>query len=224
MEELKAPKELMELMDNIDYVSNRLSSNKFIKEARESFTENIGSLEFADDEQAKMIAQYNAQVSLGALGEITKIAKEWKQIDLLVQEQEKNLKHAKYKNRLIQEQIRTENIRQRDFRMGIGIKKASLDITVQQARFEEARTKIAITSNNQNAFMKKADYMVQQLQALASDDDITISSPQIEAVKNAIDNIPVQKIEYESDVKKLNLDSIVFDETGLYEIEEDDND
>lgn len=221
--ESNTPKELIELMDNIDYVSNRLSSNKFIKEARESFTENIGSLEFADDEQAKMIAQYNAQVSLGALGEITKIAKEWKQIDLLVQEQERNVKYAKYKNRLIQEQIRTENIRQRDFRMGIGIKKASLDITVQQARFEEARTKIATTSNNQNAYMKKADYMVQQLQALASDDDITISGAQLQAVKDAIDAIPVEKIEYNSEVSKLNLDAISFDEDGLYEIE-DDND
>lgn len=221
--ESNTPKELIELMDNIDYVSNRLSSNKFIKEARESFTENIGSLEFADDEQAKMIAQYNAQVSLGALGEITKIAKEWKQIDLLVQEQERNVKYAKYKNRLIQEQIRTENIRQRDFRMGIGIKKASLDITVQQARFEEARIKIATTSNNQNAYMKKADYMVQQLQALASDDDITISGAQLQAVKDAIDAIPVEKIKYNSEVSKLNLDTISFDEDGLYEIE-DDND
>ena len=217
---------MQSVLDSIDEISTKLDQNIFIKNARTAFKENISQFEIADDEKAKLTANYEAQVSIATISEIIKLAKETplneaqiknlqKDTDIKI-EQEKIAKEQvcgeKAKTKLIIQQIITEQYRHRDLRASIKVKIASNEVTKQQAKFEEARRHIAIQSNNQNTFMKKADYKVQQLQALAQDDKVVISAEQISDTKTTIEAIPTQIISYSSEVK---VDSINIPDTEI---------
>ena len=217
---------MQSVLDSIDEISTKLDQNIFIKNARTAFKENISQFEIADDEKAKLTANYEAQVSIATISEIIKLAKETplneaqiknlqKDTDIKI-EQEKIAKEQvcgeKAKTKLIIQQIVTEQYRHRDLRASIKVKIASNEVTKQQAKFEEARRHIAIQSNNQNTFMKKADYKVQQLQALAQDDKIKISAEQISDTKTTIEAIPTQIISYNTEVQ---VDSINIPDTEI---------
>ena len=217
---------MQSVLDSIDEISTKLDQNIFIKNARTAFKENISQFEIADDEKAKLTANYEAQVSIATISEIIKLAKETplneaqiknlqKDTDIKI-EQEKIAKEQvcgeKAKTKLIIQQIVTEQYRHRDLRASIKVKIASNEVTKQQAKFEEARRHIAIQSNNQNTFMKKADYKVQQLQALAQDDKVVISAEQISDTKTTIEAIPTQIISYSSEVQ---VDSINIPDTEI---------
>ena len=206
---------MQSVLDSIDEISTKLDQNIFIKNARTAFKENISQFEIADDEKAKLTANYEAQVSIATISEIIKLAKETplneaqiknlqKDTDIKI-EQEKIAKEQvcgeKAKTKLIIQQIVTEQYRHRDLRASIKVKIASNEVTKQQAKFEEARRHIAIQSNNQNTFMKKADYKVQQLQALAQDDKVVISAEQISDTKTTIEAIPTDVINYDTEVQ-----------------------
>ena len=217
---------MQSILDSIDEISTKLDQNIFIKNARTAFKENISEYEIADDEKAKLTAQYEAQVSIATISEIIKLAKETplneaqilnlkKDTDIKI-EQEKIAKEQvcgeKAKTKLIIQQIVTEQYRHRDLRASIKVKIASNEVTKQQAKFEEARRHIALQSNNQNTFMKKADYKVQQLQALAQDDKVVISAEQISDTKTTIEAIPTQIISYNTEVQ---VDSINIPDTEI---------
>ena len=217
---------MQSVLDSIDEISTKLDQNIFIKNARTAFKENISQFEIADDEKAKLTANYEAQVSIATISEIIKLAKETplneaqiknlqKDTDIKI-EQEKIAKEQvcgeKAKTKLIIQQIVTEQYRHRDLRASIKVKIASNEVTKQQAKFEEARRHIAIQSNNQNTFMKKADYKVQQLQALAQDDKVVISAVQISDTKTTIEAIPTQIISYNTEVL---VDSINIPDTEI---------
>ena len=217
---------MQSVLDSIDEISTKIDQNIFIKNARTAFKENISQFEIADDEKAKLTANYEAQVSIATISEIIKLAKETplneaqiknlqKDTDIKI-EQEKIAKEQvcgeKAKTKLIIQQIVTEQYRHRDLRASIKVKIASNEVTKQQAKFEEARRHIAIQSNNQNTFMKKADYKVQQLQALAQDDKVVISAEQISDTKTTIEAIPTQIISYNTEVQ---VDSINIPDTEI---------
>ena len=217
---------MQSVLDSIDEISTKLDQNIFIKNARTAFKENISQFEIADDEKAKLTANYEAQVSIATISEIIKLAKETpldeaqiknlqKDTDIKV-EQEKIAKEQvcgeKAKTKLIIQQIVTEQYRHRDLRASIKVKIASNEVTKQQAKFEEARRYIALQSNNQNTFMKKADYKVQQLQALAQDDKVVISAEQISDTKTTIEAIPTDVINYNTEVQ---VDSINIPDTEI---------
>lgn len=217
---------MQSVLDSIDEISTKLDQNIFIKNARTAFKENISQFEIADDEKAKLTANYEAQVSIATISEIIKLAKETplneaqiknlqKDTDIKI-EQEKIAKEQvcgeKAKTKLIIQQIVTEQYRHRDLRASIKVKIASNEVTKQQAKFEEARRHIALQSNNQNTFMKKADYKVQQLQALAQDDKVVISAEQISDTKTTIEAIPTQIISYNTEVL---VDSINIPDTEI---------
>ena len=217
---------MQSVLDSIDEISTKLDQNIFIKNARTAFKENISQFEIADDEKAKLTANYEAQVSIATISEIIKLAKETplneaqiknlqKDTDIKI-EQEKIAKEQvcgeKAKTKLIIQQIVTEQYRHRDLRASIKVKTASNEVTKQQAKFEEARRHIAIQSNNQNTFMKKADYKVQQLQALAQDDKVVISAEQISDTKTTIEAIPTDVINYNTEVQ---VDSINIPDTEI---------
>lgn len=217
---------MQSILDSIDEISTKLDQNIFIKNARTAFKENISQFEIADDEKAKLTANYEAQVSIATISEIIKLAKETplneaqtknlqKDTDIKI-EQEKIAKEQvcgeKAKTKLIIQQIVTEQYRHRDLRASIKVKIASNEVTKQQAKFEEARRHIALQSNNQNTFMKKADYKVQQLQALAQDDKVVISAEQISDTKTTIEAIPTQIISYNTEVQ---VDSINIPDTEI---------
>ena len=217
---------MQSVLDSIDEISTKLDQNIFIKNARTAFKENISQFEIADDEKAKLTANYEAQVSIATISEIIKLAKETplneaqiknlqKDTDIKI-EQEKIAKEQvcgeKAKTKLIIQQIVTEQYRHRDLRASIKVKIASNEVTKQQAKFEEARRHIAIQSNNQNTFMKKADYKVQQLLALAQDDKVVISAEQISDTKTTIEAIPTQIISYDTEVQ---VDSINIPDTEI---------
>ena len=270
---------MQSVLDSIDEISTKLDQNIFIKNARTAFKENISQFEIADDEKAKLTANYEAQVSIATISEIIKLAKETpldevqislidKDIEIKTQQklsmieedriktaqsakdielksaqigeankgmelksaqireidkdieiktqQEKIAKEQvcgeKGKTKLIIQQIVTEQYRHRDLRASIKVKIASNEVTKQQAKFEEARRYIALQSNNQNTFMKKADYKVQQLQALAQDDKVVISAEQISDTKTTIEAIPTQIISYDTEVQ---VDSINIPDTEI---------
>ena len=217
---------MQSVLDSIDEISTKLDQNIFIKNARTAFKENISQFEIADDEKAKLTANYEAQVSIATISEIIKLAKETplneaqiknlqKDTDIKI-EQEKIAKEQvcgeKAKTKLIIQQIVTEQYRHRDLRASIKVKIASNEVTKQQAKFEEARRYIALQSNNQNTFMKKADYKVQQLLALAQDDKVVISEEQISDTKTTIEAIPTQIISYDTEVL---VDSINIPDTEI---------
>ena len=217
---------MQSILDSIDEISTKLDQNIFIKNARTAFKENISQFEIADDEKAKLTANYEAQVSIATISEIIKLAKETplneaqiknlqKDTDIKI-EQEKIAKEQvcgeKAKTKLIIQQIVTEQYRHRDLRASIKVKIASNEVTKQQAKFEEARRYIALQSNNQNTFMKKADYKVQQLQALAQDDKVVISAEQISDTKTTIEAIPTDVINYNTEVQ---VDSINIPDTEI---------
>ena len=217
---------MQSVLDSIDEISTKLDQNIFIKNARTAFKENISQFEIADDEKAKLTANYEAQVSIATISEIIKLAKETplneaqiknlqKDTDIKIQ-QEKIVKEQvcgeKAKTKLMLQQVVTEQYRHRDLRASIKIKIASNEVTKQQAKFEEARRHIAIQSNNQNTFMKKADYKVQQLQALAQDDKVVISAEHISDTKTTIEAIPTQIISYNTEVQ---VDSINIPDTEI---------
>ena len=217
---------MQSVLDSIDEISTKLDQNIFIKNARTAFKENISQFEIADDEKAKLTANYEAQVSIATISEIIKLAKETplneaqiknlqKDTDIKI-EQEKIAKEQvcgeKAKTKLIIQQIVTEQYRHRDLRASIKVKIASNEVTKQQAKFEEARRHIALQSNNQNTFMKKADYKVQQLQALAQDDKVVISAEQISDTKTTIEAIPTKIISYNTEVQ---VDSINIPDTEI---------
>ena len=217
---------MQSVLDSIDEISTKLDQNIFIKNARTAFKENISQFEIADDEKAKLTANYEAQVSIATISEIIKLAKETplneaqiknlqKDTDIKI-EQEKIAKEQvcgeKAKTKLIIQQIVTEQYRHRDLRASIKVKIASNEVTKQQAKFEEARRHIALQSNNQNTFMKKADYKVQQLLAIAQDDKIKISEEQISDTKTTIEAIPTQIISYNTEVQ---VDSINIPDTEI---------
>ena len=217
---------MQSVLDSIDEISTKLDQNIFIKNARTAFKENISQFEIADDEKAKLTANYEAQVSIATISEIIKLAKETplneaqiknlqKDTDIKI-EQEKIAKEQvcgeKAKTKLIIQQIVTEQYRHRDLRASIKVKIASNEVTKQQAKFEEARRHIAIQSNNQNTFMKKADYKVQQLLAIAQDDKIKISEEQISDTKTTIEAIPTDVINYNTEVQ---VDSINIPDTEI---------
>ena len=217
---------MQRVLDSIDEISTKLDQNIFIKNARTAFKENISQFEIADDEKAKLTANYEAQVSIATISEIIKLAKETplneaqiknlqKDTDIKI-EQEKIAKEQvcgeKAKTKLIIQQIVTEQYRHRDLRASIKVKIASNEVTKQQAKFEEARRHIALQSNNQNTFMKKADYKVQQLLAIAQDDKVVISAEQISDTKTTIEAIPTQIISYNTEVQ---VDSINIPDTEI---------
>ena len=217
---------MQSVLDSIDEISTKLDQNIFIKNARTAFKENISQFEIADDEKAKLTANYEAQVSIATISEIIKLAKETplneaqiknlqKDTDIKI-EQEKIAKEQvcgeKAKTKLIIQQIVTEQYRHRDLRASIKVKIASNEVTKQQAKFEEARRHIAIQSNNQNTFMKKADYKVQQLLAIAQDDKIKISEEHLSDTKTTIEAIPTQIISYNTEVL---VDSINIPDTEI---------
>lgn len=227
-----AEKTLKEIiLENIDNISEKLDKNIFIQNARKSFKENLQDFEIADDEKAKLTAQYEAQVSIATISEIIKLAKEipldeanLKNLaaDTAIKtEQEKiaieQVSSEKAKTLLILEQNRTELYRQKDLRASTCIKIASNEVTKQQAKFEEARRHIALQSNNQNTFMKKADYWNGCLQSLATDDKVVISAEQINSVKTAIEAIPTKEIKYNSEVtiKEITIEDKELDPVTL---------
>lgn len=219
------------ILENIDTISGNLDKNKFIENARKSFKENIKTFEIPDDERARLIAQYEAQISIATISEIIKLAKEipldeanLKNLaaDTAIKDEQQKIaleqiSSEKAKTKLILEQIRTELYRQKDLRASTCIKIASNEVTKQQAKFEEARRWIAITSNNQNTFMKKADYWNGFMQSLATDDKVVINAEQMTSVKTAIEAIPTQKIEYESEVmiKEIKIEDKELDPVTL---------
>ncbi|WNL16253.1 hypothetical protein QUR79_00385 [Arcobacter cryaerophilus gv. pseudocryaerophilus] len=210
---------MQSVLDSIDEISTKLDQNIFIKNARTAFKENISQFEIADDEKAKLTANYEAQVSIATISEIIKLAKETPlneaQISNLLKDtqiKQEQLCGEKAKTKLIIQQIVTEQYRHRDLRASIKVKIASNEVTKQQAKFEEARRHIALQSNNQNTFMKKADYKVQQLQALAQDDKVVISEDQISDTKTTIEAIPTDVINYNTEVQ---VDSINIPDTEI---------
>lgn len=210
---------MQSVLDSIDEISTKLDQNIFIKNARTAFKENISQFEIADDEKAKLTANYEAQVSIATISEIIKLAKETPlneaQISNLLKDtqiKQEQLCGEKAKTKLIIQQIVTEQYRHRDLRASIKVKIASNEVTKQQAKFEEARRHIALQSNNQNTFMKKADYKVQQLQALAQDDKVVISAEQISDTKTTIEAIPTDVINYNTEVQ---VDSINIPDTEI---------
>lgn len=229
--------ELTTIIDDITTLSTSINSNVFIESARTAFRDGINEYEISDEEKAKLIAQYEANVSVGVITQIINLAKEFPELQsrtALIAEQTKSqeaqtskilheieeikartLKNYGFaitknldgtlvstdtKGGMIDKQIISEMWRHRDMKAGVTIKNKSVHTTIENAKFEEARRYIAIKANQDNMYLKKADYKVAQLNAMAIDDDYIITSTQIDDVKTTIDGIPTTAPTYTTTV------------------------
>jgi hypothetical protein len=87
------------ILKNINDLSNGLNKNVFITQARESFKEGINTFEMSDEERAKILAQYEANLSIGIIDKIISKASDLIELDLRVE--------------LINKQLGTEEINQK---------------------------------------------------------------------------------------------------------------
>jgi hypothetical protein len=87
------------ILKNIDDLSKGLNKNVFITQARESFKEGINTFEMSDEERAKILAQYEANLSIGIIDKIISKASDLIELDLRVE--------------LINKQLGTEEINQK---------------------------------------------------------------------------------------------------------------
>lgn len=236
--------ELSTIINDITTLSTSINSNVFIESARAAFRDGINEYEISDEEKAKLIAQYEANVSVGVITQIINLAKEFPEIQARVALQEeqkklvteqvtsqeaqtkkilheieevkartlknygiqiaqaldKTMSSTDLKNGMMDKQIISEMWRHRDIKAGVTIKNKSTYTTIENAKFEEARRHIALKANQDNMYLKKADYKVAQLNAMAIDDDYIITALQIEDVKTTIDNISVAAMTYATTV------------------------
>lgn len=86
------------ILQNIDDLSKGLNTNVFIEQARSSFKDGINAFDMSDEEKAKILAQYEANLSIGVVNNI--ITKSYDLVEL-------NLRVD-----LLNKQINTENINQ----------------------------------------------------------------------------------------------------------------
>lgn len=231
---------LSTIITDITTLSTSINSNVFIESARAAFRDGINEYEISDEEKAKLIAQYEANVSVGVITQIINLAKEFPELQTRVALQEeqkklvteqvtsqeaqtkkilheieevkartlknygiqiaqaldKTMSSTNLKTGMLDKQIISEMWRHRDMKAGVTIKNKSTYTTIENAKFEEARRHIAIKANQDNMYLKKADYKVAQLNAMAIDDDYIITSLQIDDVKTTIDSIPSGAITY----------------------------
>lgn len=86
------------ILKNIDDLSVGLNKNVFISQARESFKEGINTFDMSDEERAKILAQYEANLSIGIINNIMAKASDLIELDLRLE--------------LINKQLGTEEINQ----------------------------------------------------------------------------------------------------------------
>lgn len=86
------------ITNNINTLSSDLNENVFIKQARESFRDGINTFDMSDEERAKLVAQYEANLSIGVVNSIISKAFDLVELNLRVD--------------LLNKQISTENINQ----------------------------------------------------------------------------------------------------------------
>ena len=218
------------IVEHIEQISSTFAQDPSIKSAREAFTNGLKDYEVTDDIKALRYAEFEMSMATLTFGKSVELASNYKGIKqsvavskneaLLKQIQRlevevRTLKHLGVKiavasdgkditedkkTGLVDEQIKTEKYRYNDFKASINIKNQSAVATFQQAKFVEARKEIAIKSNQDNMYLKKADFKVMEMDAYAKDDDIKISSTQMSGVKTTIDAIPTGKLSYTSTV------------------------
>jgi hypothetical protein len=87
------------ILKNINDLSVGLNKNVFISQARESFKDGINTFDMSDEERAKILAQYEANLSIGIINNIMAKASDLIELDLRLE--------------LINKQLGTEEINQK---------------------------------------------------------------------------------------------------------------
>lgn len=91
--------EVKTILENIDELSAGLNKNVFITQARESFKNGIDTFDMSDEDKAKILAQYEANLSIGIVNNIMSKASDLIELDLRLA--------------LINKQLGTEEINQK---------------------------------------------------------------------------------------------------------------
>ena len=108
---------MQSVLDSIDEISTKLDQNIFIKNARTAFKENISQFEIADDEKAKLTANYEAQVSIATISEIIRLAKETPLNEAQIANLQKDADIKISQKNLIDEQIKSEKAQELNLRI-----------------------------------------------------------------------------------------------------------
>jgi len=91
--------EITQITKNINNLSESLNKNVFITQARNSFKDGIDTFDMSDEEKAKILAQYEANLSIGVLNNIITKSFDLVELDSRIE--------------LLNKQIETENINQK---------------------------------------------------------------------------------------------------------------
>ncbi len=199
--------QLTDILTNIDSVTDKINSNTFIENARKAFKDDIALYEINDDEKAKLIATYEAQLSVGVIAQIIQLAKEMPmmiaQEELLRKQIETETNKAEdiaKATELRTEQIKTEKRRQEDILATINIKNQDAIYKFQQAKFEESRRLLGIKANLDNMQIRKAMARVDEMNAFMTNDSYDVTAEQFNASKTTIDEISTAPLTYTSEV------------------------
>jgi hypothetical protein len=227
------PTYVTEVLGNIEAISAALDNNALITKTREAVLTGIKGFQITPAEKSKLYANFEMQFSVQVVSKLIdvvvnsglvekQIATEAAKVDLLTQQLATEVQNTlKVTNEvallasnklLVDEQIKTEKKRTYDVMAGILVKNAQVHATTQSAKFEEARRYILIHSTESNDQIQKADREVALIQAIATDETLTISTTHLQRAVDGLDGILAAPVAYFTEIDDIAL--AVNPETG----------
>jgi hypothetical protein len=227
------PTYVTEVLGNIEAISAALDNNALITKTREAVLTGIKGFQITPAEKSKLYANFEMQFSVQVVSKLIdvvvnsglvekQIATEAAKVALLTQQLETEVQNTlKVTNEvallasnklLVDEQIKTEKKRTYDVMAGILVKNAQVHATTQSAKFEEARRYILIHSTESNDQIQKADREVALIQAIATDETLTISTTHLQRAVDGLDGILAAPVAYFTEIDDIAL--AVNPETG----------
>lgn len=192
--------ELKNILVNITTITENIDTNKFITNARKAFKDDIALYEINDDEKAKLIATFEAQLSVGVISQIIQLAKEFPLLKQQVETEKNKAADIAKATELRDKQIDNEDKRGKDIEATINVKNQDAKFRWQQAKFEEAKRHLEIKANSDNTYIRKAMIRAEEMGHFMMNDSYDVSEDQIAASKEVIDQIPVASVIYVSDL------------------------
>lgn len=222
-----------EVLANIEAISAALDNNALITKTRQAVLTGIKGFQITPAEKSKLYANFEMQFSVQVVSKLIdvvvnsglvekQIATEAAKVALLTQqlatETQNTLKVTNEvallasNKQLVDKQITTEDKRRLDVMAGILVKNAQTHATMQSAKFEEARRYILIHSTESNDQIQKADREVALIQAIATDETLTISTTHLQRAVDGLDGILAAPVAYFTEIDDIAL--AVNPETG----------
>lgn len=215
------PSYLTAVLADVEAISVALDSNSLITKTREAVLNGIKGFQITPAEKSKLYANFEMQFSIQIVSKLFDVV-----VNSSLVEQQIEVEKAKAaliaqqilteiqttlkatneaallatNKLLVEEQIKTEKKRTFDAMAGILVKNAQVHATMQSAKFEEARRYVLIHSTESNDQIQKADREVALIQAIATDETLTISTTHLQRAVDGLDGILAEPVQYLTEI------------------------